>query len=244
MQGFTIPINIAIDVMNKLMATGTIERGYIGIVTQPLNRSFAKYFGQPNLEGLIVADVYIDQPAAKAGIKPADVIVEYDGLPVSAETEDDLNKFTLAISQAKIGDKKTFKIIRDNKPMTINVTIGQKPKVKADEYESEFDFTVKEITDDMYRQYLLETKEGVYVQYVEVGSAADKGSLESGDIITKVGDKNISDLDEFKKAMKEIGKPDFLLLRIMRGKDFAFALLDFTEKENGGKKSTNETKGD
>jgi serine protease Do len=231
MQGFTIPINVAIDVMGKLMATGTIERGYVGLVTQPFNRSFAKFYGKPNLEGLMVADVYPDQPAARAGIKPGDIIVEFDGKSVAAETEDDLNKFSVDVSQVGIGQKKQIKIIRDGKPITVTVIIGQKPKVKADEYETDFDFTVEEITDEMYRDYLLETKEGVYVRFVEVGSPADKGGLESGDIITRVGDTNIRNLAEFKKAMKAINKPDYLLLRMLRGKNYAFALLDFTEKE-------------
>ncbi len=231
MQGFTIPINVAIDVMNKLMSTGTIERGYIGLVTQPLNRSYAKFYGNPNLQGLLVADVYPGQPAAKAGIKPGDIIIEFDGKPVAAETEDDLNKFTVDVSQVAIGQKKQIKLIRDGKPITLTVTIGQKPKVKADEYETDFDFTVEEITDNTYRDYLLETKEGVYVRYVEIGSPANKGGLESGDVIVKVGDKPIRNLPEFKEAMKAVGKPDYLLLRILRGKNYAFVLLDLTDKD-------------
>jgi serine protease Do len=241
MQGFTIPINVAIDVMAKLMATGTIERGYVGLVTQPFNRSFAKFYGKPSLEGLMVSDVYADQPAAKAGINPGDIIVEFDGKPVAAETEDDMNKFSVDVSQVGIGQKKQIKLIRDNKPMTVTVTIGQKPKVKADEYETEFDFTVEEITDEMYRDYLLETKEGVYVRFVEIGSPADKGGLESGDIITRVGDEVITNLADFKKTMKGISKPDYLLLRILRGKNFAFALLDFTEKEKPSAENKNKS---
>jgi serine protease Do len=241
MQGFTIPINVAIDVMAKLMATGTIERGYVGLVTQPFNRSFAKFYGKPSLEGLMVSDVYADQPAARAGIKPGDIIVEFDGKPVAAETEDDMNKFSVDVSQVGIGQKKQIKLIRDGKPMTVTVTIGQKPKVKADEYETEFDFTVEEITDEMYRDYLLETKEGVYVRFVEVGSPADKGGLESGDIITKVDDEAITNLADFKKTMKSINKPDYLLLRILRGKNFAFALLDFTDKEKPSAEDKNQS---
>lgn len=235
MQGFTIPINVAVDVMNKLLSTGTIERGYIGLAAQPFNRSFAKFYGKPNLEGLLVSDVYPDQPAARAGIKPGDIIIEFDGKPVAAETEDDLNKFTVDVSQVEIGQKKSIKLIRNGKPITLTVTIGQKPKVKADEYETEFNFTVEEITDATYRDYLLETREGVYVRYVEIGSPANKGGLESGDIIVKVGDTSIRNLPEFKEAMKAVGKPDFLLLRILRGKNYAFALLDFTEKEKSPK---------
>jgi len=244
MQGFTIPINVAIDVMGKLMATGTIERGYIGVVTQPLNRSFAKFYGKPDLEGLIVSDVYADQPAARAGIKPGDIITEFGGKPVAAETEDDMNKFIVDVSQVAIGEKKEIKIVRNGKSLTLMVTIGQKPKVKADEYETEFDFTVEEITDEMFRQYLLETKNGVYVRFVEVGSPADKGGLEAGDIITLVGNTDIRNLTDFRQALKSAGKPDFLLLRVLRGKNYAYALLDFTDKEKSPAQETDQKERD
>jgi len=237
MQGFTIPINIAIDVMDKLLATGTIKRGYIGIVVQPLNRSYAKFYNQPDLQGIVVGDVFEDHPADKAGIKPGDVITSFDGKSLAAENEDDLTKFTLNIAQAKIGEKKEIEIFRDGKTRTFSVEIGQKPKVKPDEYETELDFTVEEITDHMFRSYLLQSREGVYVRYVEVGTAADKGNLYAGDLIVKVGDEDVKNLDDFKEILQEIGEPDFLMLRVLRGKDYAFALLDFTETEKETKES-------
>ncbi len=235
MQGFTIPINIAIDVMDKLLATGTIERGYIGIVVQPLNRSYAKYYGQPDLQGIIVSDVYKDHPADKAGLKPGDIILSFDGKPMAAENEDDLTKFTLEISQSKAGDKKTMEIFRDGKKRMLTVEIGQKPKVKPDEYEAKQDFTVEEITELMFRNYLLETREGVYVKFVEVGSPGDKGGLLAGDVIVGVGNEEIKNLDDFKRVMGNIGTPKYILFRILRGKDYAFALMDLTEDEKGSK---------
>jgi len=73
--------------------------------------------------------------------------------------------------------------------------------------ETEFDFKVEEITEHMFRRYLLETREGVYVDFVEVGSAGDKADLLAGDVIIMVDDKKIKNLDDFKKAMAEVGKP-------------------------------------
>jgi len=230
MQGFTIPINIAIDVMDKLLATGTIERGYIGIEVQPLNRSYAKYYKKPDMQGIVVSDVFDGDPAQKGGLKPGDIITEFDGKPVAAENEDDLTKFTLDISQSKAGEIKEFKVFRDGKYKTIKVQIGPKPKVKPDEYETPFDFTVEDITEHMFRSYLLQTEEGVYVDFVEVGSAADKGDLMAGDIIIQVNDKKVADLEQFKKIIENIGKPDYIMFRVLRGKDYAFALLDFTEE--------------
>src|SRR4030066_372581 len=68
-QGFTIPINMAKDVMQKLLQSGTIERGWAGIVLQPFNRKFAKYYGAPEATGGLVADGQEGSPAAQAGLK-------------------------------------------------------------------------------------------------------------------------------------------------------------------------------
>lgn len=235
MQGFTIPINIATDVMEKLLATGTIERGYVGIVVQPLNRSYAKYYKMPDLGGVIVGDVFKDDPADKAGLRPGDIIVSFDGNPITAENNDDLTKFQLDIAQSKVGEKKQLEIYRDGKMKTLSLKIGQKPKVKPDEYETDLSFTVEEVTEHMFRNYLLQTREGVYVRYVEVGSAADKGDLMAGDIIIQVDNTKIKNLEQFKKALEKITKPDYLMLRVLRGKDYAYALLDFTEEKIEGK---------
>ncbi len=240
MQGFTIPINIVEDVKNKLMKSKTVERGYIGIAIQPLNRSYAKFYGQPELQGIIIADVFKGHPADRSGLKSGDIIISFDGIPMTAEDNDDLGKFTLEVSKVKVGEKKTVEIIRNGKKHSIDIEIGQKPKVKPDDYETEFDFTVEEITEHMFRRYLLQTREGVFVDFVEVGSPGDKADLMAGDIITMVGDKKIKSLDDFKKAMAEAGKPNFLLLRVLRGKEYAYALLDFTDIDDDSKKKKGE----
>jgi len=226
-QGFTIPINIAVEVKDKLLSTGKIERGWLGIVTQPVNRSYAKYLGSPNLEGILVSDVLEDSPASKSGLKPGDVLLEFGGEKLSAEKDDDINKFTLAVSQVPAGTKKTMKIYRDGKPKDITVTIGEKPKVKPDEFESDLGFTAKEITEDMYRTYLLESRQGVYVSYVEVGSVAAKADLMEGDVILAINHKKIDDFATFSKIMKsdEINS-NFILFDVNRGKSNRFALLD------------------
>jgi len=218
------------------MKSKTVERGYIGIVIQPLNRSYAKFYGQPELQGIIVADVFKGHPADRSSLKSGDIIISFDGIPMTAEDNDDLGKFTLEVSKVKVGEKKTVEIIRNGKKHSIDIEIGQKPKVKPDDYETEFDFTVEEITEHMFRRYLLQTREGVFVDFVEVGSPGDKADLMAGDIITMVGDKKIKNLDDFKKAMTEAGKPNFLLLRVLRGKEYAYALLDFTDIDDDSDK--------
>jgi len=226
-QGFTIPINIAVEVKDKLLSTGKIERGWLGVATQPINRSFAKYLGDPKLEGILVSDIVEGSPAEIAGIKVGDVLLEFGDERLAAEKDDDLNKFTLSVSQVPAGQKMAIKIYRDGKTKTVTAVIGEKPKVKPEEFESDLGFTAKEITDDMYRTYLLESLEGVYVSYVEVGSIAAKADLQEGDVITAVDNIKIRDYETFVKAIKGFDeKVNFILLNVFRGKSNRYALLD------------------
>jgi serine protease Do len=226
-QGFTIPINIAVEVKDKLLATGKIERGWLGVVTQPVNRSYAKFLGEPDLEGILVADVLENSPAGRAGLKPGDVLLEFGGEKLAAEKDDDLNKFTLSISQTPVGEKKEARLYRRGKTRSIKITVGEKPKVKAEEFESDLGFMAKEITDNMYRTYLLESREGVYVSYVKVGSIAAKADLFEGDVITAVNGNKIPDFETFTKTMNEIDEEEnFILFNVIRGKSNRFALLD------------------
>jgi serine protease Do len=233
-QGFTIPINVAIDVRDKLLKSGSIERGWIGIVMQPLNRSYARYLKQPEMEGVLIPDVIEGSPADKAGIKPGDVLLSYGDIKLSAEKDDDLNKLTLIIAQTQVGTEKELSIFRGGENKKIKIKVGEQPKVKADEFETQFGFTVKEITEDMYRTYLLQTRDGVYVSFVDVGTVADKGDLIDGDVITAVNNRQAPDFKTFKELINAAANDDFILLSVLRGKEHNLALLDRT-----GSQSTN-----
>jgi serine protease Do len=191
-----------------------------------LNRSYATYLGDPELEGILIADIDPDSPADKARLITGDVILEFDGERLKAEKDDDLNSFTMAISRSEVGEKKTLRIFRDGAEKTIEVTIGEKPKVKEEEFETSLGFTVKEITDNVFRTYLLETKEGVFVSYVEIGGVAAKGNLYEGDTIVEINHKKVSDFETFKELLKKFDGDNFVLFKVIRGKDNRFALMD------------------
>lgn len=234
-QGFTIPINIAREIADKRTPSDKIERGWIGIVTQPISREFAAYFNDKQLQGILVSEVLQGSPADRAGLRPMDVIVALNGKDVRAEKEDDLNMFSQMISSTAVGEKVELEIIRNSRRKKMDIEVGLQPKVKADEYEDEeLGLTVKEITETMYRQYVLETKEGVFVQYAEIGGVAGEAKLETGDLIIAVEDDPVSGLDEFKSTLGKYKDRKMLLFRIIRGKNRLFALLD--RRDNNGRK--------
>jgi serine protease Do len=224
-QGFTIPINTAIEVKDKLLESGDIKRGWIGITIQPLSRDYALYFGDPELEGVIVSDVEPESPAQKAGLLPGDIIIEYQGEKIKAEKNEDLNKFTTAISQSQPEKPANLKIKRKGKTLNLSIEVGTKPKVKGDEYETDLGFTVEEITDALYRARRLEDKEGVLVSFVEVGGPAGKAELKEWDIIKKIQEFPIKDIKNLKDALKKLKDEKYLMFTVLRGKNKRFILM-------------------
>jgi serine protease Do len=231
-QGFTIPMNTANEVKDKLLTSGTIERGWIGIAIQPLSREYARYFGSSKLEGVLISDIIAGSPAEKSGLMPGDVIIEYNGEKISAEKGEDLNKFQVMISQSPVGKPADLRVHRAGTDTTISVGISMQPKVKADEFETELGFTVEEITDVIYRQYMLEDRKGVIVSFVEVGGVASTALLEEGDVIKKIEDYEIEDLDEFKKKLELVKENEQVMLTVKRGKNKRFVLLLPEQKED------------
>ncbi len=232
-QGFTIPINTAKEVNEKLLASGRINRGWLGVVIQPLNRDYASYYNSPDLEGVIVSDILPNSPAAKAELLPGDVILEYNHQKISAEKQEDLNRFSLMISQTPLGQVVPLKILRDNQVREISVNIGEQPKVEAEEFETGLGFTVKEITENLFRQKMLDDKEGVLVSFVDVAGPASQAELDEGDIIKKVDNLYIRTLDDFKKAVADVREKKQIMLVIKRGKAQRFILiLPETKAEN------------
>ncbi|MFH0931843.1 MAG: trypsin-like peptidase domain-containing protein [Candidatus Zixiibacteriota bacterium] len=224
-QGFTIPINTALKIKDKLLSAGVIERGWLGLSIQPLNREFAKYFEDEKLKGILISDVEQNSPAEEAGLLPGDIILEYQGEKISAEKEDDLNRFSLLVSESPVGEFATIRIQRKEKALDLKVKVALQPKVKAEEYETDLGFTVKEITGVIYREYMLEDKEGVFVSFVEVGGPASQGELSEEDVIKKVEDLKISNLEDFKKALEKVKDQKQILLAIKRGKNQRFILI-------------------
>lgn len=232
-QGFTIPMNTANDVKDKLLSSGTIQRGWLGVAIQPLSRDYAKYFDDPDREGILIADVIADSPAERAGLLPGDIVIEYDGEKITAEKEDDLNKFRVLVSQTEVGAPARLKIARDGRDTSIIIQISKQPKVKADEFESEWGLTVKEITDAMYRQNMLQDREGVMVSFVEVGGVASTALLQEGDIIKRVEGFEIKNLEDFKQSAEQVKDKEQIMLTVMRGKNLRFVLLLPEQEEEG-----------
>lgn len=222
--GFTIPIDTAQQVMGQL-ERGGVERGYLGITFQALDRELADYFGVPDATGVVVNSVVAGSPAASAGLAPRDIITRIDGVAVEAEKEEDLNNFQRLVAGLPPGRQVRLDLLRGGKTEDVKVELGAQPKIIAAEAESELGFTVQEITDQLAREHRLDSSRGAFVLFVARGSPAREAGLQVGDVIVQVEDASVATLEEFRRAMAGVeGSPRFLI-QARRGDETMFLLL-------------------
>ncbi len=121
--GFAIPVNMARHVMEDLVKTGKVSRGFIGAGVADVTAAYQKQFNAPDTKGAFVQNVSPDGPSAKAGLKPGDIIRKFNGHDV--EGRDDLIS---KVTDAGPGSTATLEILRDGKPETLKLTLGQRPE--------------------------------------------------------------------------------------------------------------------
>jgi serine protease DegQ len=119
--GFAIPVSTARSVLESIITTGTVTRGWIGVEPQDVTPAIAESFGLEE-KGTIVAGVLQGGPADKAGIKPGDVLLDVNG-----ETITDTTRLLNVIAQIKPGTDAKIHLKRKNKDMDLVVTIGKRP---------------------------------------------------------------------------------------------------------------------
>lgn len=228
--GFAVPSNMAKPVMDQIMKTGKVSRGYMGVTLQPITPDLAQQFGLKEPHGAIVGDVTPGAPGAKAGLKSGDVITAIDGKKV--EGADDL---TLDVVSHTPGSTVALDIVRNGQPMKVNVTLGTRPggiewnqrnRPGENDQGTENDsngnasvrgISVETLTPDSAQQIgLPSTVRGVVIDNVDADSpAADK--VARGLVITAVDRHPVNNVEEFKRAMAQAAGKSVLLTIVSRG---------------------------
>jgi serine protease Do len=222
--GFTIPIDTALVVMEQI-ASGRIERGWLGVTAQPLDRELAAYFGMPDATGVVVNSVAAGSPAAVAGLEPGDVIAALDGSPVEAEKEEDLGGFQRQVANRRPGEELELRVLRDGSERRVHARLVSQPKVVPEEAESSAGFYVQEITEQIFRSERLATRNGAYVSFVARGSPAAEAGIQRGDVIERIGDAAVADLAGFRRALESVEGSERFLVTARRGDETKFLLV-------------------
>ncbi|MHB8173160.1 MAG: DegQ family serine endoprotease [Nitrospirota bacterium] len=219
--GFAVPSNMARQVMESLIKTGKVIRGYLGVSVQDVTPELAKQFGVPVGEGALVGEVVKGSPAEKAGFKQGDVIEEFNGQKV----EDSGHLRNLTASTA-VGSKVNVVVIRNKKKETITVTVGELPKKmaaaagqteEAGKATALSGVSVENLTPDLISKLGLSAgATGVAVISVKPGSAAEESGLQRGDVITEIDRNTVRNIKDYNNQVRKLKKNAAVLLLINR----------------------------
>ncbi|MEO8075069.1 MAG: DegQ family serine endoprotease [Acidobacteriota bacterium] len=224
--GFSIPANMARNVMTQLIDKGQVHRGMIGVTIQPVTSDIARSLGLDQVRGALVSDVSGGSPAEKAGVHRGDVITTVDG-----QTVKDGNELRNHVAETMPGSTVKLGLIRAGKEQTVSVTLSElKARDAAEPHGSStpdstgFGMTVEPLTPDTARQLGVTATGGVVVTGVQPDSKAADAGLKEGDVIEAVDGTALKSVDALRAALKPGTKPALLLVH--RGADTRFITIE------------------
>jgi serine protease Do len=237
--GFAIPSNMAKHVMEELVKSGKVSRGYLGVQIRDLSQDLATQFKVPDTSGALAEDVTPGGPADKAGLKTGDVIRKLNGQAIP-----DAGQLTLQVTNLSPGSVATLEILRDGQPMTIKVTLGERPadinSVRRGggngsggvQQGTLRGIDVQNLTPSIREQLGLPANvNGVVISQLDPNSPAAQGGLQEGDVIESINRqpvRNVGDFDRLAAAAK--GQT---LLRVNRQGTGVFVVISPDEGGEG-----------
>ena len=216
--GFAIPSNMAKQVMDQLVTHGKVVRGWLGVGIQAVTADLAAKFGVTEGEGVLVNEVFENDPAARGGIKPGDVITKIDGKLV--DTPNTLSRLIAVIPPGAVAN---VEVVRDRQRQVLGVSLSERrdaavltslPAVTKSEVKLGLD--VQDLTPDLAEKFKLKDPQGVLIAKVEANSLAKAEGLREGDLIKEVNRSEVHSVAEFSAAVAKIRRGETILLRIQR----------------------------
>jgi len=235
--GFAIPANLARNIMNQILKSGKVTRGYLGILPQELTPDMARAFNMPNVHGVAVAQVEPGSPAEHGGLKVGDVITA-----VNNDAVEDVNAFRLQVAGFAPGTTVHLKVNRSGQAMDVSVTLGEfnleaenrgargerggNNVPESGEKGALRGVSVQALTPDLREELQLpENATGVAITDLDDDSAAAQAGLQQGDVITQVNHRAVSNVADFNRAVREGANRESTLLLVKRGQGTQFVVV-------------------
>ena len=231
---FSIPIDVATQVVDQLRSTGKVTRGRIGVTIQELTRELAESFGLSKPAGALISSVEKSGPADKAGIEASDIILKFDSKPVNGSS--DLPRIVAA---TKPGSKVVVELWRKGESREITVEIAEMPedgklahaakKLDDDVGEtiSRMGITISELSNEQLQE--LQISCGLLVEEVK-GLAARSAGLQRGDVLMAIGNTPIRSLKQFNEILKQVAKGRNVALLVRRGDAASYVAIKLDDK--------------
>lgn len=218
--GFAIPINLARDVAEELMADGRVVRGYLGVVPQDITRDLAEAAGLDDTRGVLIASVEGDTPAADAGLQAGDVVIELNGVEI-----DDAAHFRRVVADVEPGEDARMRVMRAGDSRTITARLVERPGTDEEAEEQEpvedeiwIGLDVVTLDDPLAEEWEVEAQSGVLVASVERGSEAADAGITAGDVIVRIGEMDVENMRDYRSAVSEYRESEkAVLIMVQRG---------------------------
>jgi serine protease Do len=208
--GFAVPINIVRELLPQLR-TGKITRGMIGIsiMQGPISQATAEAIGLKDRKGAIVSSVSGGSPSEKAGIKPGDVVLEFNGKPVPND-----RALVDMVVATRPGSTVPLKVLRDGEPRTLNVTVGElnldaeastNDEPAPGDLSKDFGLTLDDVTPTIARRLKLPAGvSGAIVSEVRPRSPAARAAITEGDVVIRIGRTDVAGATEAVRLLQKV----------------------------------------
>ncbi|WP_447556255.1 DegQ family serine endoprotease [Vreelandella sp. EE22] len=221
---FAIPINVAMNVADQLREEGHVNRGWLGVMIQPVSRDLAESFGMEDAIGALIADLDPEGPAAAGGLQAGDVIIGVNG-----EEVDRSSTLPRLIGRVSPGSDVSLAVIRDGEQVEETVELGSWPDAEqqgeatGSNDQVRLGVSVGEVDAELKER--LNIGGGVEVRQVESGSVAAEAGLLPGDILVSVDHKSVSSADELMSIVDGLPSDRAIPVRLYRDGRSLFVAL-------------------
>lgn len=212
---FAIPINVAMDVAEQLREDGRVNRGWLGVMIQPVSQDLAESFGMESAIGALIADLDPEGPAAQGGLQAGDVILEVNGEEVERSST-----LPRLIGRGAPGTEVDLTLMRDGEEITESVELGswpdaEQPQAQANSNDqTRLGVMVAEIDEAMREQ--LNISGGVEVRQVEPDSVAANAGIQPGDVLVSIDHRSVSSSEELVSIVEELPTDRAIPIRLFR----------------------------
>ncbi|VVC76108.1 Periplasmic serine endoprotease DegP [Aquicella siphonis] len=217
--GFAIPANMAKSVMLQLLEYGNVKRGVLGIGAQDITPELASAFNINDAKGAAVTQILPNSPAEQAGVQVGDIITSINGAEIKSASD-----VVNTIGFLRVDSKVNLSVLRNNKPITINVTLSDSKKRKLLVAQKDPFLYGVGLKNFSVLSPVHGNVQAVLVASVERDSNSWHSDLRPGDVITSVNQHKINNIDELKTATAKSGKE--LLLNVLRGSSAIFLVIN------------------
>lgn len=220
---FAIPVNVVKNVIDQLKTSGQVSRGWLGVEIQDMDQALASSFNLGQPDGALVASVQPGSPADKAGVQAGDIITGFGSGAVKSASD-----LPLLVGNTPVGTQVPIKVLRAGSEKSLDVTIakledkdGDSPKLAAAQGESGMlGLAVSTLSASNLKDRKLDN--GVLIQEVLTGSAAEKAGLAAGDVIVSINNQAIRTPEELKSVVQAAPADKPLAMLVMQEEHMRF----------------------